>query len=224
MERINDPQLLQSYLEQYHLQEHFTGDLAQMGMLLRYAPNEKIAQIGVRCEYFYILVKGECMAYAYTATNKIHCESYFHGVSLLGVAATLWDEPLMNSVRALTECIFIAIPANLYRHQLLNDNKFLRFAVRTLATHVRQSASHFDPLENRLASFILTTQRGGLFRYNLTQCADIMETSYRHLMRTLSTLCSMGILQKGEKGDYTILNQTLLEELSRGDLSSGSKS
>ena len=61
LERINDPQLLQSYLEQYHLQEHFTGDLAQMGMLLRYAPNEKIAQIGVRCEYFYILVKGECM-------------------------------------------------------------------------------------------------------------------------------------------------------------------
>ena len=140
------------------------------------------------------------MAYVYTATNKIHCESYFHGVSLLGVAATLWDEGPINSVRALTECIFIAIPANLYRDALLNDNKFLRFAVRTLVTHVRKSAAHFDPLENRLASFILMVQRGGLFRYNLTQCADIMETSYRHLMRTLSTLCAMGILQKGEKG------------------------
>lgn len=218
MEHIDDLKLLKFYIDKYHLQDHFSMDLASIAALHRYDAGEMLAHEGRLCEYIWILVKGECMAYVYTANNKIHCECYFHNVSLLGEAATLWNEPPMNSIRTLTECYFVSICAPRYREALLNDNKFLRYAAYTLALHVRKNVVHFDPLETRLASFILKAEKTGIFRYNLTQCADIMETSYRHLIRVLSIMCDSGILTKGERGDYHITDYDRLEQVAKGDI------
>ncbi|WRS28684.1 cyclic nucleotide-binding domain-containing protein [Oscillospiraceae bacterium MB08-C2-2] len=218
MKIIDDLSLLEFYIEKYGLQEYFTKNLTQIAALHQYDADEMLAHEGQLCEYIWILVKGECMAYVYTANNKIHCECYFKDVSLLGEAATLWNEPPMNNVRTLTECHMVSIFAPQYRETLLNDNKFLRFAAYTLALHVRQNVVHFDPLETRLAGFILDAHKNGVFRYNLTQCADIMETSYRHLMRVLRIMCDSGILIKGERGDYHISDCDHLRQVAKGDI------
>ena len=85
-----------------------------------------------------------------------------------------------------------------------------------MASHIRQNAAHFEPLETRLAAFILETEQDGVFRYNLTLCADLVETSYRHLLRTLHTFCAMGILKRKEKSSYLIADRSQLEELRMG--------
>ena len=218
MQNIDDKRLLRHYIDTYDLQTYFTLDLASIAVLQRYDAGEMLALEGRVCEYIWVLVKGECMAYVYTTNNKIHCECYFNDVSLLGEAATMWNEAPMNNIRTLTECDFVAISAVKYREALLNDNKFLRFAARTLALHVRKNVVHFDPLETRLANFILSAEKNGVFRYNLTQCADIMETSYRHLIRVLSMMCDSGILTKGERGDYHIADADRLEQVGKGDI------
>lgn len=218
MEQMADPALLKLYIDKHNLQDYFTLDLADISALHRYDAGEMLAREGQLCEYIWILVKGECMAYVYTTSNKIHCECYFNGVSLLGEAATIWNEPPMNNIRTLTECYFVAISASRYREALLDDNKFMRFAAYTLAQHVRKNVVHFDPLETRLANFILSIEKNGMFRYNLTHCADIMETSYRHLIRVLSIMCDSGILIKGERGDYRIADNEHLQRVAKGDI------
>ena len=79
------------------------------------------------------------------------------------------------------------------------------------------------PLENRLASYInefLTNDEDSNiyidFDENLVNIAELLGSSYRHLLRTLNTLSKKGVLEK-EDGKYKVINKVLLEELA-GDL------
>ena len=80
------------------------------------------------------------------------------------------------------------------------------------------------PLENRLASYINESLVYGEneenlyidFDENLINIADLLGSSYRHLLRTFNTLCKKGVLER-ECGKYKVINKTLLKELA-GDL------
>ena len=54
------------------------------------------------------------------------------------------------------------------------------------------------------------------FGENLVNIAELLGSSYRHLLRTFNTLCKKGVFIK-ENGIYKIINKPLLEELA-GDL------
>ena len=56
------------------------------------------------------------------------------------------------------------------------------------------------PLEQRLAAYILKTQNGGQFFANYTMLAEYLGCSLRHLLRTLHTFCTRGLLQKAARG------------------------
>lgn len=213
MRQIQDHALLEKYIGQYQLQDIFSLELSECAFLLQYDQDELIIQAGDTCKNFLIHVEGNCMAYSITSSEKIHCECYYHGLSILGLVSALWNEPAINNIRTITPCIFIAIPVNPYRAFLQNDVKFLRYAEFWLANHIRKNASHFEPLQNRLAAFILDVQKNNVFQFNMTLCADLLETSYRHLLRTLQSFCNENILQKTSKASYIILDQNRLEEL-----------
>ncbi|SFP25734.1 cAMP-binding domain of CRP or a regulatory subunit of cAMP-dependent protein kinases [Oscillibacter sp. PC13] len=214
MRQINDSALLKSYIDRYNLQQNFSFDLTKAAILIQFDTDEMISRAGEMGQDFRILVNGECMAYDVTAGNKIHCECLYRGVNFLGFISVLWDEPVINNIRAVTPCTFLSISAVTYRGMLLNDLKFLQFGLRSLARHIRKNHTHFEPLKNRLATLILREERDGAFHYNLTVCADLLEVSYRHLLRTLLDLCNAGVLQKRKKGDYLIVDREYLYKLS----------
>lgn len=216
MQQLNDPALMQHYIDNNHLQDYFSFDLRKAACLVRYDAGELLSPAGVLVNTFSILVSGECIAYTLTSSDKIHCECHYKGTHFMGMVATLWNKPAINDIKALTPCTCLSFPADIYRPILLNDVKFLRYATEYMASHIRESSTHFEPLETRLAAFILETEQDGVFRYNLTLCADLVETSYRHLLRTLHTFCAMGILKREEKSSYLIADRSQLEELRMG--------
>lgn len=216
MRQLNDPALMQHYINKYHLQDYFSFDLRSAAVLVRYEANEILGMSGRVVNTFSILVSGECIAYMITRSDKFHCECHYRDMHFMGMVGTLWNKPAINDIKALTPCLCLCFPAEIYRPILLNDVKFLRYAAEYMASHIRQNAAHFEPLETRLAAFILETEQDGVFRYNLTLCADLVETSYRHLLRTLHTFCAMGILKRKEKSSYLIADRSQLEELRMG--------
>lgn len=217
MRQLFDPALLRHYIELHRLQDIFSVDLTTAATLVRYEEDELISQAGEYSNTFLILVEGECFAYVLTGTDKIHCELHYRGVNVMGLVSVLWNEPIINNIRAITPCVCLSIPADAYREALLNDIKFLRYTTNYLAAHIRKSAAHFEPLDIRLAAFILEMEEQGVFRYNLTLCADLLETSYRHLLRMLRIFCDMNILEKREKAHYVIIDRAQLERLKGGE-------
>ena len=213
MKQIQDLALMRCYIDQYHLEELCSLDLMTAATLLRYEPKEMMGSAGLVEDDFLILVEGECIAYTLTNRDKLHCECYFQGLNFMGFSSVLWQEPTINDIQAITPCVCLSFSASRYREMLLNDVKFLRTATKWLADHVRKSSAHFEPLEVRLAGFLLEMQRDGLFHFKLTLCADLLETSYRHLLRTLHTFCNRGFLKKQSKGSYLIVEPEALENL-----------
>ena len=216
MQQLHDPMLLKYYIDKYQLQNYFSFDLAATAVLLQYEANEMFCRAGELVPAFLILVDGECIAYTITSTDKIHCEAYYRGPNFMGLTATLWKKPAINDIKAITPCKLLSFPAERYRSILLNDAKFLRYAVESLASHIRNSAAHFEPVETRLATFILETEENQVFHYNLTLCADLVEPSYRHLLRVLHSFCEMGILDRTGKSSYNIIDREQLEQISHG--------
>jgi len=71
------------------------------------------------------------------------------------------------------------------------------------------------PVENRLASYMMATRRNGnrvQFDETLTEIAELLGTSYRHLLRTINNLINKGILKKCKFG-YEVIDEEMLSNL-----------
>ena len=77
--------------------------------------------------------------------------------------------------------------------------------------HIRKNFIHYEQLPTRLAQFILREQKDGYFGYNTRLCADVLETSQRHLLRTLRSFCDGGILEHVGRSRYRILDVSKLK-------------
>ena len=138
------------------------------------------------------------------------------------------NQSATSTIQALSTCYCLAIPMKKARLELTNDRKFLKFTCESLAeklaaVSMNSSINLLYPLENRLASYInefLTNDEDSNiyidFDENLVNIAELLGSSYRHLLRTLNTLSKKGVLEK-EDGKYKVINKVLLEELA-GDL------
>ena len=144
---------------------------------------------------------------------------------MLGEAASLWGKPPLANVKALCDCVCIAVSLRLYRQTLMNDLRFLQHVCYTLACRMNnegQICALVEPLEMRLAKFILQYSTDNIFTFQLNDCADILNTSYRHLLRVLKKFCSDQILSKTRNG-YLITDRKLLLQ-SAGELPNAASS
>lgn len=214
MRLFQNAKLLQDCIERHRLSDLFSLDLTQNTMFAEFEEGEIIAYAGDLYPYFLLIVGGECMAYSITEDDKIHCEEYYKGLNFMGFVGVLLEKPCLNNVKAMTKLTCIALPAEYYRGLLLNDVKFLRYAVLSLSSHIRMQTIQHEPFEMRLAQFILGSAQDGKFCTNLTICAERLDTSYRHLLRVLRRFCECGLLQKTGRGVYRLQNKELLRTLS----------
>ena len=63
----------------------------------------------------------------------------------------------------------------------------------------------------------ITNSQDNVFSFKISTCAELLDTSYRHLFRVINKLCAANILQKTKKG-YLILDRQALDQLSQGKL------
>ena len=147
--------------------------------------------------------------------------SLFNSFQIIGETCSLWNKPPTASVQATckTYCIGISMQ---YRDLLLNDIVFLRYICQNLGDKLSYMNNNtcinlYESLESRLASFILKSENNGIFSYNLTECAELLCASYRHLLRVVNLFCNTNILSKDGKS-YTILDRGYLESIASNSI------
>ncbi len=206
MKQSTDPQRLQAIIRRYDVGKMFSFDLTPYASVVEYEANETICRIGETPKHIILLLEGECMASFTTRGGQAHCEMHSHSPNIFGLVGALWQQPAINDVRTLTPCLCLFIPVEKCSEALRSDTRFLNYACRYLANHIRTISQRFDPLPARFARFILQESRNRLFSYNLTICSEILGTSQRHLLRVLREFCDQGLLAHRSKGVYEILD------------------
>lgn len=215
--QLQNSKILEKYLKTYQIQKMFDTEISTKAELFFFQKHSYLITAGEISNFLYILVSGEVKVYSYRNSDRLLYRNYLIAPQFIGEGFSLFNSIPINSVEACTECICIGFSLKKYRNIFLNDNRLLRNVSSTILNREAFSFcnSLLDPLEIRLASFIVKYQNDGQFNFNIAECSQLLNVSYRHLFRLIKLLCEKGVLNKSSSG-YQIINFEYINNLAQG--------
>ena len=224
--KIADNMLLAQYVDKYQIESRFSCTPCPKLKLFSFEKGDLLLQAGRHSKYLYLLVAGKVKVYNYSLNGKIAVLSMLEPFQIIGEIGSLWGWEATANVEAVSSSYGAGILLSEYREVLLEDLKFLRLVCQKMALSIISNNKNFtstifDPLERRLASLILLNLAENTFKPNLKEWAELLCTSYRHLLRTLNRLCVKGILEK--KGhQYLVMDLETIRKMAnceKGEIS-----
>ncbi len=227
MEKINDKKLLDKYIAEFNMDQLFTRDMKPYMELFFYKKNEFIVRDSEKMVYLFFLVNGKTKVFTTLSNGKSLLLCFYQEFKVLGDLEITGSPNAVTNIQVIEDTTCIGLSLEKVKVLLLEDAKFLRFICGSLGDKLYRCSKNSSinllySLENRLASYIYTTgerikDSGGktkiIFKENMTEIAELLGTSYRHLLRTLNGLCLMGVLIK-ENDRYEVLDDKILIQLS----------
>lgn len=230
MERIDDLFVIDNYYNELKMDSLFNKDMKKYIKLLKFERNEYLCREGEDMPNFIFLIEGKVKVFKTLPNGRTVLLSFYKPLRVIGDIEIVKNQAASGTIQALSECYCLAISMEKAREELSEDSKFLKFTCESLAEKLavismNSSINLLYPLENRLASYINESlvSSGGKnskeyidFDENLVTIAELLGSSYRHLLRTINGLCKKGVLEKDSVG-YRIVNKEILTKLA-GDL------
>ena len=185
--------------------------------LIRYERGEWFLLEGREIEYLYILLSGKAKVCMSDASGHSLLLAYYLSDGIMGdVELMMGQHEAISSVQALSTLTCIGLPLSIYRQQLLDHLPFVLRVANGLSKKLHASVTSttgiiLSVFEARLCSYILQSAQNGCFSERLTNVAEQLGVSYRHLLRTLKSLCEAGLLEKRPDG-YWVLDERDLRE------------
>ncbi len=222
LKQINDQVLLNQFLEKYQINQHFSTEMLPFLNLYFFKKNEHICYEDDPIDYLFFFVQGKAKIYITLKNGKSLLLCFYDDFKLIGDLEMVNSKHSTASVQVIEDAYCIGIKQDIVKQKLFNDVKFLQFMCQSLSLELERSSKNSSinllyPLENRLASYIFATidfsaEHIPIFKENLTELAELLGSSYRHLHRSIEALCKKKILKRLDKG-FEIINITQLKEM-----------
>lgn len=175
---------------------------------------------GQKLETLYILIDGKTKSCHTTSNDATVLIAISQGMSIIGEIELLNHRDVINDVYAMEECVCLGISISLYQDFILNDFIFMRYLAETIAhklynSNQNSSISINYPVENRLASYLVSCEHDMIIEENFVQVAEMIGCSYRQLQRTLNDFIQIGYITKIKRGQFRIIDLHKLQGLSQ---------
>lgn len=218
MEKVINPELFDFYIKQNKVYDIFSEALISKMELCLFYKGEYICKASEPLDYIFFLAKGKCNVFNVLENGKSLLICFYSSFEVLGEFEFFNGGESRTNIKAVEDTYCFAISVSKYKDKLMKDIKLLSFLCAHLCKKLERSDRNNSinllySLENRLASYILLTERDGCFFANYTQLAEHLGTSHRHLLRVLRGLCDKGALMKKEHC-YYIKDFQLLKKIS----------
>ena len=210
-----------AYVAQYNLGSFLGQELLTQLAVRQYARGETVIALGEPVTSLLLLVEGRVKVVLPTEHGRQLLLCYYAPLQLLGDAELFEAEPIASTtVEAVHSCVCLEVRREAVLSAFATDALFLRQVCVGLGRKLRRAVQNsavnlLYPLEQRVASYLAATAAphaaGELaVQVNVTQVAELLGTSFRHLHRTLTALSTQGVLRK-ERGTYVILQADELQ-------------
>ncbi len=230
MKKIEDIFVIGSYYNELNMDHLFSKEMKEYIKLFKFERNDYICIEGENMSHFMFFIEGKAKLFKTLPNGRTVLLSFYKPLQIIGDIEIVKNQAASGTIQALSDCYCLVIPMDKARKELTEDSKFLKFTCESLAEKLslismNSSINLLYPLENRLASYInesSVSKKGKNskeyidFDENLVDIAELLGSSYRHLLRTFNGLCKKGVLEKDNIG-YSIVDKDLLTELA-GDL------
>ncbi len=198
------------------LAEYYLQDVpAANCFVARYSAGEPVFRENERINHLSLVVSGMAKVFISSTGGKNLILCYYQSDGLIGEVELLSQHKTADStVMAVSDFVCVNVDFSACAAQLQTNILFLRRIAEALAEKLYFNADNFAltalyTAEQRVCTYILHHSPNDNFADVLTDVACSLGTSYRHLLRILSQLCSEGILLKVRRS-YTVLDRERL--------------
>ena len=219
-------QRISAYYARHQLEHFVPADQIDRFSLHHFARGQRICDSEQPIDGLYFFVEGRARVLMPMENARQLLLCFYDPLQIFGDLELFERAPVATTtIEALVPCACLGLQREFVLGHLATDARFLQHLClslgRKLSRVIRNSALNLlHPLENRVASYILATatadpDRQLIFAGNLSHIADLLGTSFRHLHRTLQSLCAQGILGKVQQS-YVVRRPAELEQLAAG--------
>jgi CRP-like cAMP-binding protein len=230
MQFIDDNIKMNYYIKKYNLRDYFRSDYfpeyLKYMTLTKFSKGEYIYRQKDNIQFIYFFVEGKIKVCSLLSNAKSQLLYIYTKFGILGDLELFNRANPYTTIQAATDSYCIALSLAYTKHLLYDDPIFLRQMAELLAQKLCNASSNsslniYYSLENRLCAYIYSSAEKLaeddaevlVFKEGLSETAEMLGTSYRHLQRTLKSLREKGILEKTPNG-YKVINVDELMELS----------
>ncbi|MGQ8875187.1 Crp/Fnr family transcriptional regulator [Paenibacillus sp. TSA_86.1] len=225
MEEIHHPQQIMDYLKQYQLEAVFHEHLRPHMTICQFEKCELICREGEASEYLYVLVEGKIKIFTTSPQDKTLVLCFKTPLEVVGDIEYVRESNIVNTVQAVSPVVMLRIHYRWLTELASDYAPLLQFLLKIISHkfYIDSNFSNFNlmyPVEIRLASYLLSisTDEGNtvlheeLDAFNLTDIANLIGTSYRHLNRVIQKLCADGYIER-HQGLIRIKNRAGLRNI-----------
>ncbi|PZT53003.1 Crp/Fnr family transcriptional regulator [Paenibacillus silvae] len=225
MEETQHSQQIMHYLQQYQLETVFHENLRPHMTICQFDKCELICREGEASEYLYVLVEGKIKIFTTSPQDKTLVLCFKTPLEVVGDIEYVRESNTVNTVQAVSPVVMLRIHYRWLTELASDYAPLLQFLLKIISHkfYIDSNFSNFNlmyPVEVRLASYLLSisTDEGGtviheeLDAFNLTDIANLIGTSYRHLNRVIQKLCSDGYIER-HQGLIQIKNRAGLRDI-----------
>jgi CRP-like cAMP-binding protein len=225
---MNDGELINYYVRKYNLNDILDMTLRENLKIYRFKPGQHIALHDEPLERFYFFVEGKAKVYSLLENGKSLLVRFYKPLEIIGEVELFSSERNICNLQAITDVCCIGIPSEIVRRSCKTNHLLLEYFCRSLSRkllnfNVSSAINLMYPLENRLAGYLIAVSDfegenkssiEQIHTDNLSELADLLGTSYRHLNRTIKKFTSDGVIQRRNRR-FEIQDWDKLRELAR---------
>jgi len=213
LREVYDREQLNRYLRAHRLEAIFPEALQPHLALYEFERGDFICTQGAPAETLYVLVKGKVKVYTTSAEGKSLILSFKKPLDLFGDIEYVHRANLLNTVEAVSPVSMIGVHERWLRACASDHAPLLQFMLETIAGKFYQMANAMSfnlmhPVEVRLASYLLsvsfdeadTPLDESTGAIPLTDTANLIGTSYRHLNRVIRQFGAEGLIERYRGG------------------------
>ena len=213
--------IMKKYLKLHGLEKYFEADIEDLFSLYEYERGDFICNEGEKLENFIFLVEGKVKVSTTMSNGKSLLSAIYRNYAVIGDIELITESVIMKDVQAAEKSRCLLLDIEKAKELYNSDTTFLKFLCtemsRKLVVFANVTVGNIlYPLENRVAAYILETSENisgqCLFSEKLTETADFLGTSYRHLLRTLEGFVKNNAIEKTKNG-YLVKDEEYLVSL-----------
>ncbi|MCD9025244.1 Crp/Fnr family transcriptional regulator [Cohnella silvisoli] len=202
MKEFQDREQLNHYLHTHRLESIFNEPLLPYLSLYVFDQGELISSQGGLSEYLYVLVKGNIKVYNTSAEGRTLVISFKTPLEVIGEIEYIRGIDFINTVEAVSSVCMIGVHYRWLKKYGSDHSPLLQFLLEIITRKffIKSNSLSFNlmyPVEVRLASYLLSVSQ--LSTSSLTDAANLIGTSYRHLNRVIHKFCIDGLIERNKE-------------------------
>ena len=221
--QVHDPRKIERYMQKYPVHQYFTADVKPYLELYTFGKGEHLCEERKIPDHLYFILEGKVKLSLIHQDGNVTLVQYYEPGDILGELELLGMRQQSQTIEAVGEVTCLALPFEQCKTVMLEDAKFLQNLCRLIAGKMQRSVNKLVgmqtyPLENRLASYFLQKEDevgyGQWMHVKLTDLAQYLGASYRHLSRVIRDFDDAGWIEK-ERTKMRVREREGLYELAR---------